>query len=144
MSVASNLQSSITSLQNSINFLNCAIAPLRQVTHDVDRFKTVLRTKAVFDVIPESTVQKRTKAVSEFVEPRLNKDHELLHEIMAELARKQDRLHKQMAPLEKKLERVRSQHGATIKVQKVSGSRDDIARLNNLRAKKLKLASRST
>ncbi|KAG7891238.1 hypothetical protein KL906_001229 [Ogataea polymorpha] len=70
MSVASNLQSSITSLQNSINFLNCAIAPLRQVTHDVDRFKTVLRTKAVFDVIPESTVQKRTKAVSEFVEPR--------------------------------------------------------------------------
>ncbi|KAH3668395.1 hypothetical protein OGAPHI_002149 [Ogataea philodendri] len=143
MSVAENLQSSISSLENSINFLNCAIDPLRQVTDDVDRFKVVLRTKAVFDVIPEAAVQKRTNSVNSLVEPRLNKDHELLREIMSDLARKQDRLYKQVGPLEKKLQRVRSQHGASLKVQKVAGTREEIARLNSLRAKKLKLASRS-
>ncbi|GME83590.1 unnamed protein product [Ambrosiozyma monospora] len=139
----SQLQDSISYLGNSLSFLNNSIRPLKRSTQDVDNLTKTLKTRRVFDVIPESIVLDRSKQLKQLVEPKIKHDIQELDLLKELYAKKKASLRKQHETLKLKLENAKDTYNLMPATARSSfdhsSSNDRTARLNLLRSQKSRL-----
>ncbi|ODV87435.1 hypothetical protein CANARDRAFT_21386 [[Candida] arabinofermentans NRRL YB-2248] len=126
-----DLPVSIQLLYNSISLLDMAIEPIREVSSDSTNYNNVIATRAVFDVLSESTVNDKSTALKDIIIPQINKDYALLNELMK-------KCEKERSELITKYE-TSSLELANSTSRAIVGSKEDKRRLQDLRTKKAEL-----
>lgn len=139
MDSTEELEKSIHLLQDSIDFLNDAIKPLEKSTKDIDSLDKVLKTRNVFDILPESIVLQKSAKVKQIVEPMIEKDIQILDSVISTYNRRKSTLVKQSETLKLKLETANASYNNFSQNYSNTNIQIEQDKLKRLRKEKLKL-----
>ncbi|KAK9464460.1 DASH complex subunit Spc19 [Lipomyces arxii] len=119
-----SLQGCVSSLRSSVDVLGSALTSLDSGVSDLPRMKTVLKTKRVFEVVPESEVECVKSSIAGQVEPQIIELLQRAESAISKLERRQKGLVSKAELNEVRLQR-----------QPKTSQVDDIKRLNESKQK---------
>lgn len=98
------LDTAVDLLKETLNTLENSVSDLRKETHGIETFNEILKTKMLFDVLPERLVLQRPLKIRKMVKPMIEKDEKVLENMLNKYKKKRQILQQQSKLLDLKLE----------------------------------------
>lgn len=98
------LDTAVDLLGDTLSTLENTVSDLKKETQGIDAFNETLKTKVLFDVLPERLVLQRPLKIRKMVKPMIEKDGKALDDLLNKYKTKRQILQQQSKLLELKLE----------------------------------------